>query len=76
MAEILQMNNYDYVVFVDSDMGVINPNRSIEEFLIDDKHLIFYNRIFNIEVAAGGYIAKFLSLLSCIVLVSMPKFET
>uniref|UniRef100_A0A2K6VQS6 Nucleotide-diphospho-sugar transferase domain-containing protein n=2 Tax=Onchocerca TaxID=6281 RepID=A0A2K6VQS6_ONCVO len=58
-AQFLQENNYyDYVLFVDSDMGVINPKRRIEEYIMDDKDIIFYNRIWNFEVMAGSYLAK------------------
>ncbi|KAM3718126.1 DNA ligase [Dirofilaria immitis] len=59
VAQFLQENNdYDYVLFVDSDMGVINPKRRIEEYIVDDKDIIFYNRIWNFEVMAGSYLAK------------------
>uniref|UniRef100_A0A915PSN0 Uncharacterized protein n=1 Tax=Setaria digitata TaxID=48799 RepID=A0A915PSN0_9BILA len=52
-AQFLQENNYDYILFVDSDMGVINPKRRIEEYIMNDKDIIFYNRIWNFEVMAG-----------------------
>ncbi|MCP9259755.1 hypothetical protein DINM_002957 [Dirofilaria immitis] len=39
-------------------MGVINPKRRIEEYIVDDKDIIFYNRIWNFEVMAGSYLAK------------------
>ncbi|EFO15374.2 hypothetical protein LOAG_13136, partial [Loa loa] len=59
LAQLLEDNgNFDYVLFVDSDMGVINPKRRIEEYIIDGKDIIFYNRIWNFEVMAGSYLAK------------------
>uniref|UniRef100_A0A1I8ECS7 Nucleotide-diphospho-sugar transferase domain-containing protein n=3 Tax=Wuchereria bancrofti TaxID=6293 RepID=A0A1I8ECS7_WUCBA len=58
-AQFLQENNnFDYVLFIDSDMGVINPKKRIEEYIMDDKDIIFYNRIWNFEVMAGSYLAK------------------
>ena len=45
-------------MMIDADNGVINPNRFIEEFILEDKDLIFYDRIYDNEVAAGSYIAK------------------
>ena len=46
------------MMITDSDNGVINPQRSIEEFISIDKDLIFYDRIYNSEIASGSYIAK------------------
>ncbi|CAK5075954.1 unnamed protein product [Meloidogyne enterolobii] len=45
---------------MDADIGVINPNHSLEEFLEGRKDfdLIFYERIFNGEIMAGSYILK------------------
>uniref|UniRef100_A0A183EBW7 Nucleotid_trans domain-containing protein n=1 Tax=Gongylonema pulchrum TaxID=637853 RepID=A0A183EBW7_9BILA len=57
-AQLLQENNFDYVLFVDSDMGVINPNRRIEEYIIENKDIVFYNRIWNFEIMAGSFLAK------------------
>lgn len=39
-------------------MGVINPKRRIEEYIMADKDIVFYNRIWNFEVMAGSYLAK------------------
>ncbi|CAI5453395.1 unnamed protein product [Caenorhabditis angaria] len=50
--------NYDFTVFIDADIGVVNPNRRIEEFLDDSKDLIFYDRFWNWEVAMGSYIVR------------------
>ncbi|VDD95843.1 unnamed protein product [Enterobius vermicularis] len=52
-AEILEKLNADYIMMIDADNGVINPNRFIEEFILEDKDLIFYDRIYDNEVAAG-----------------------
>ncbi|CAI5452206.1 unnamed protein product [Caenorhabditis angaria] len=49
---------FDVVVFVDADIGVVNPNRRIEEFLEDGIDVAFYDRFFNVEIMAGSYIAR------------------
>ncbi|CAI5437414.1 unnamed protein product [Caenorhabditis angaria] len=54
----------DWVLFVDADMAVINPNNLIEKWVLpysskDAKtNIIFYNRIMNHEVMAGSYLVK------------------
>ncbi|VDM93194.1 unnamed protein product [Litomosoides sigmodontis] len=59
VAQFMHENsNFNYVLFVDSDMGVINPKRRIEEYIMAGKDIIFYNRIWNFEVMAGSYLAK------------------
>jgi hypothetical protein len=51
----------EYVLFLDSDIAVINPSHLVEEFLPKSGaayDLIFYQRIFNGEIAAGSYFAR------------------
>ncbi|CAK5076104.1 unnamed protein product [Meloidogyne enterolobii] len=52
--------NIKFAFFMDADIGVINPNHSLEEYLEGKKDfdLIFYERIFNGEIMAGSYILK------------------
>ena len=50
----------DYILFLDGDMGVINPNHIIEEYIDPSLDLIFYDRYYNYEIMAGAYIAKLL----------------
>ncbi|VDK47329.1 unnamed protein product [Gongylonema pulchrum] len=54
----MQDDDSKYVLFVDSDMGVINPKRRIEEFIVKDKDIVFCNRLWNVEIMAGSYLAK------------------
>ncbi|RCN48457.1 hypothetical protein ANCCAN_05452 [Ancylostoma caninum] len=58
VAEILKRNNFTWVLFVDSDIGIVNEKRKLEEFIRQDAHVIFYERFFNFEVMAGSYFAK------------------
>uniref|UniRef100_A0A7E4W5S3 Nucleotid_trans domain-containing protein n=1 Tax=Panagrellus redivivus TaxID=6233 RepID=A0A7E4W5S3_PANRE len=48
----------DYVLFIDADMGVVNPCHTIQEYFDDTADLIFYDRFYDFEIAAGSYIAK------------------
>ncbi|GMT07368.1 hypothetical protein PENTCL1PPCAC_29542, partial [Pristionchus entomophagus] len=46
-----------YVLFIDADVGVINPNKLIEEFIEPDFDIYLYNRFYNWEYAAQ-YLVK------------------
>ncbi|CAI5452205.1 unnamed protein product [Caenorhabditis angaria] len=50
--------NYDALLFLDADIGVVNPKRRIEEFLEDGVDVTFYDRFFNVEIAIGSYILR------------------
>lgn len=49
-----------WLLFLDGDMGVINPNHLIEEYIPKDQNvqIVFYNRIMNHEVMAGSYLVR------------------
>ena len=48
----------EYILFMDADMGIVNPNHLIEDYIDPAFDLILYERIFNFEVMAGSYIIK------------------
>uniref|UniRef100_A0A0N5B4K1 Glycosyltransferase family 8 protein n=1 Tax=Strongyloides papillosus TaxID=174720 RepID=A0A0N5B4K1_STREA len=52
-------NQIKYIVFIDGDVGVVNPVHKLENYLPkDQKDILFYDRIFNSEIAAGSYIIR------------------
>ncbi|WKY08368.1 hypothetical protein Q1695_007691 [Nippostrongylus brasiliensis] len=58
VAHLLAESNYSWILLVDTDIGVVNENRTIEEYIRDDADIIFYDRFFNFEVMAGSYLVK------------------
>uniref|UniRef100_A0A8R1DHQ6 Glycosyltransferase family 92 protein n=1 Tax=Caenorhabditis japonica TaxID=281687 RepID=A0A8R1DHQ6_CAEJA len=55
-AKILPKYSAD--LFIDADIGVVNPKRRIEEFLTESIEVTFYDRHFNFEIMAGSYLAR------------------
>uniref|UniRef100_A0A0K0EAH5 Nucleotide-diphospho-sugar transferase domain-containing protein n=1 Tax=Strongyloides stercoralis TaxID=6248 RepID=A0A0K0EAH5_STRER len=48
-----------YIVFVDGDIGVVNPLHRIEKYLPkNEEEIFFYDRTFNYEIMAGSYIVR------------------
>uniref|UniRef100_A0A1I7V276 Glyco_transf_7C domain-containing protein n=1 Tax=Caenorhabditis tropicalis TaxID=1561998 RepID=A0A1I7V276_9PELO len=52
------LSEYRVVAFLDADIGVVNPNRSIEQYEWSGHDITFYDRHQNWEVATGSYIAR------------------
>ncbi|CAB3408032.1 unnamed protein product [Caenorhabditis bovis] len=60
LAKLMESSKNSWILFLDADMGVINPNNLIEKYIPKDNyvHFVFYNRIMNQEVMAGSYLAR------------------
>ncbi|PIC27707.1 hypothetical protein B9Z55_019880 [Caenorhabditis nigoni] len=55
-AKILPL--FDTILFLDADIGVVNPERRIEDYMEDGIDVTFYDRFYNWEIMAGSYIAR------------------
>ena len=51
-------SDIQWLLILDGDVGVVNPNHTVEEYIDEGNELIFFDRIFNNEIMAGGYLAK------------------
>uniref|UniRef100_A0A7I4XUP7 Nucleotid_trans domain-containing protein n=1 Tax=Haemonchus contortus TaxID=6289 RepID=A0A7I4XUP7_HAECO len=54
----MELDSFDWILFVDADIGVVNENTKLEKFLDPDKDIIFFKRFFNHEITAGSYLVK------------------
>ncbi|CAO4380139.1 unnamed protein product [Caenorhabditis nigoni] len=50
------LSNFSAILFLDADIGVVNPKRKIETFLDENIDITFYDRHFNFEIAMGSYL--------------------
>lgn len=57
-AHLITNSPHDYILFIDGDMGVINPQHRIEEYIVPNKDIIFYDRMWNFEIMAGSYLVR------------------
>ena len=52
------LSYYDYVIHIDADTGVMNPQHCFEDFIDPDVDLHFLLRVHTNEIQAGHYILK------------------
>uniref|UniRef100_A0A0K0FFH7 Glycosyltransferase n=1 Tax=Strongyloides venezuelensis TaxID=75913 RepID=A0A0K0FFH7_STRVS len=52
-------NDIKYIVFIDGDVGVVNPIHRLENYLPKGGgDILFYDRVFTREIMAGSYIIR------------------
>ncbi|VDM52340.1 unnamed protein product [Angiostrongylus costaricensis] len=56
VATILETS--EWVLFIDADIGVVNPTRLIEEYVDTRYDITFYDRFCSWEIAMGSYLVK------------------
>uniref|UniRef100_A0A9J2PU69 Methyltransferase domain-containing protein n=1 Tax=Ascaris lumbricoides TaxID=6252 RepID=A0A9J2PU69_ASCLU len=52
------LDQYDHILVIDSDVGIVNPHREIEEWIDPSFDLIFYERLFSKEVSTSSFIIR------------------
>ncbi|WKY01569.1 hypothetical protein Q1695_015517 [Nippostrongylus brasiliensis] len=52
------LKSYDYVLLIDSNMGVVNPTRRIDEYIDDGVDVTFYETFRDGEIMADSYLVK------------------
>uniref|UniRef100_A0A914W096 Nucleotide-diphospho-sugar transferase domain-containing protein n=1 Tax=Plectus sambesii TaxID=2011161 RepID=A0A914W096_9BILA len=58
LAQYLIKSDATYAMAMDADVAVVNPNHCVEDYIVSNSSLIFYERFHTFEVAACSFIVK------------------
>ena len=59
VSDIMKRNpNYKYFFFLDSDIGVINPNKLLEDYINPNSDIVLSEKTFNSKIMIESYIVR------------------
>uniref|UniRef100_A0AC34GNR7 Uncharacterized protein n=1 Tax=Panagrolaimus sp. ES5 TaxID=591445 RepID=A0AC34GNR7_9BILA len=53
------LKTHEWTLFLSPETGIVNPDRLIEEFIVDENaDIIFYDRLLNWEISSDSFLAR------------------